>query len=56
MRDVTETRRRRDDVETLGKRLAVNASALDFKKFAYRFINDAPRDCFRRPNKTIGIW
>jgi len=49
MREPTENpRRRRDSVETLGKRLAVNVSALDFKKFAYRFINDAPARLFQK--------
>jgi len=41
-------RRRRVDGQTLGKRLAVNTSSLDFTKFAYRFINDAPARLFQK--------
>lgn len=40
-------RRRRNDIETVGKRLAVNASLLDYDRFSYRFINDAPARLFQ---------
>lgn len=43
----TEGRRKRNDIETVGKRLAVNMNLLDHSKFAYRFINDAPARLFR---------
>lgn len=46
-RDETAERRRRQDVDTLGKRLAVNMNLLDFGKYAYRFINDAPARLFQ---------
>lgn len=42
-----EERRRRDAIETVGKRLAVNASALDFGKFKYRWVNDEPARIFQ---------
>lgn len=42
-----EERRRRNAIETVGKRLAVNASALDFSKFKYRWINDDPARIFQ---------
>lgn len=35
-------RRRKDKGEVIGRRLGVNKSMLDFKKFAYRWINDDP--------------
>lgn len=40
-------RRRRNDMETVGKRLAVNTSLLDYDRFSYRFINDAPARLFQ---------
>jgi hypothetical protein len=43
----TTTRRRRQDTDTVGKRLAVNTNLLDYDKFAYRFINDAPARLFQ---------
>ncbi len=40
-------RRKRVDTATVGKRLAVNTAHLDFDKYAYRFINDAPARLFQ---------
>jgi hypothetical protein len=40
-------RRRRNDMETVGKRLAVNTNLLDYDRFSYRFINDAPARLFQ---------
>lgn len=40
--EATVERRRRQDIDTVGKRLAVNTALLDHDRFAYRFINDAP--------------
>jgi len=49
MREPVENqRRRRVDIDTIGKRLAVNTTALDFGKFVYRFINDAPARLFQK--------
>ncbi len=45
--EATAERRKRVDMDTVGKRLAVNKSMLDYDKFAYRFINDAPARLFR---------
>lgn len=36
---VPEKRRKRNDIDTVGKRLAVNPEQLDFTKFKYRWIN-----------------
>jgi hypothetical protein len=44
----TEERRRRNDIETVGRRLAVDTSKLDFARFTYRFINDAPARLFQK--------
>lgn len=35
-------RRRKNKGEVIGRRLGVNKSSLDFKKFAYRWTNDDP--------------
>lgn len=40
-------RRRRQDIDTVGKRLAVNTNLLDFSRYSYRFINDAPARLFK---------
>lgn len=40
-------RRRRQEMDTVGKRLAVNTNLLDHDRFAYRFINDAPARLFQ---------
>lgn len=45
--DQMPERRKRVDANVIGKRLAVNTSALDFDKYAYRFINDAPARLFQ---------
>ena len=45
--EATVTRRRRQDTDTVGKRLAVNTNLLDYGRFAYRFINDAPARLFQ---------
>lgn len=42
-----EERRRRNSLETVGKRLAVNMSSLDFDKFKYRWVNDTPARIFQ---------
>lgn len=40
-------RRRRQDADTTGKRLAVNMGLLDHSRFAYRWVNDAPARLFQ---------
>ena len=40
-------RRKRADATTIGKRMAVDTSLLDFDKFKYRYINDAPARLFQ---------
>jgi hypothetical protein len=49
-RTETEQRRRkqRDGGELTGKRLAVTKSSLDFTRFVYRWINDAPARLFAK--------
>lgn len=42
-----EQRRKRNDIDTVGKRLAVHTAALDFENFKYRWINDAPARVFQ---------
>lgn len=44
--EVTE-RRRRQEADTVGKRLGVNTAMLDHAKFAYRWVNDAPARLFK---------
>lgn len=46
----TARRRRQESAETIGKRLGVNESMLDFDSFAYRWLNDAPA---RLHTKTV---
>src|SRR6056297_1336237 len=42
-----QERRRRNDIDTVGKRLGVNRNILDFGKFEYRWVNDAPARVFQ---------
>lgn len=45
--EVLPERRKRTDATVSGKRLAVNTAHLDFDKYVFRFINDAPARLFQ---------
>ena len=51
-REETESpRRRRDEMDMTGRRLAVNLASLDFAKFEYRYINDSNVRLFHLTNR-----
>jgi hypothetical protein len=41
-REEPQARRRRDDLDLVGRRLAVNRAMLDHGRFEYRYVNDDP--------------
>lgn len=45
--EIIPERRRRSDINTIGKRLAVNTDKLDFDKYVYRWVNDTDARLYR---------
>lgn len=45
--EIIPERRRRNDINTMGKRLAVNTDKLDHEKYVYRWVNDSDVRLYR---------